>query len=98
MKNYRLQIGTIKIAAFWHEPKDGKQNGYYSLAITRSERDRDGNWHDTTIYANPTELASLICGLKQFLPIVCPPSAFEIQRTAQPTQSTSTDVGDEIPF
>lgn len=81
-KNYRVQIGTVKVAAFWNEPKQNQKNGYYSICITRSSRDRDGNWNDEKIYIMPNEMMSLIGALNEIAHVVNTPSAFESNRNA----------------
>lgn len=78
-KNYRVQIGTVKVAAFWNEPKQGQKNGYYSICITRSSRDRDGNWKDEKMYIAPNEMMVLIGALNEIAHVVNMPIAFTTQ-------------------
>ena len=85
-KNYRVQIGTVKVAAFWNEPKQGQKNGYYSICITRSSRDRDGNWNDEKMYIMPNEMMALIGALNEIAHIVNTPTAFATQSQSH-TQS-----------
>lgn len=54
-KNYQIQIGTLKVSAMYHEPKGDRKRGNYSVAITKSSKDQDGNWKDQTIYLFPEE-------------------------------------------
>lgn len=82
-KNYRVQIGTVKVAAFWNEPKQGQKNGYYSICITRSSRDRDGNWKDEKMYIAPNEMMALIGALNEIAHVVNAPTAFTTQSQAQ---------------
>lgn len=82
-KNYRVQIGTVKVAAFWNEPKQGQKNGYYSICITRSSRDRDGNWKDEKTYIAPNEMMALIGALNEIAHVVNMPTAFTTQSQAQ---------------
>lgn len=78
-KNYRVQIGTVKVVAFWNEPKQGQKNGYYSICITRSSRDRDGNWKDEKMYIAPNEMMVLIGALNEIAHVVNIPTAFTTQ-------------------
>ena len=82
-KNYRVQIGTVKVAAFWNEPKQNQKNGYYSICITRSSRDRDGNWKDEKMYIAPNEMMSLISALNEIAHVVNAPVIFTTQSQAQ---------------
>lgn len=82
-KNYRVQIGTVKVAAFWNEPKQGQKNGYYSICITRSSRDRDGNWKDEKMYIAPNEMMALIGALNEIAHVVNMPTAFTTQSQTQ---------------
>lgn len=79
-KNYRVQVGTVKVAAFWNEPKQNQKNGYYSICITRSSRDRDtGNWNDEKMYIMPNEMMALIGALNEIAHVVNMPTAFATQ-------------------
>lgn len=93
-KNYRVQIGTVKVAVFWNEPKQGQKNGYYSICITRSSRDRDGNWNDEKMYIMPNEMMALIGALNEIAHVVNMPTAFTVQSQSQ-SQSQSHAPSDD---
>ncbi len=111
-KNYRVNIGTVKGAAFWNEPKEQGKQGYFSVTLARASKDQTGEWVESKINLFPNELASMAIILQQLQRVVFQPVPFEIQRQdngyAQPaTQpaaapatvaTTSALVGDDIPF
>lgn len=110
-KNYRVNIGTVKGAAFWNEPQDQGKQGYYSIALARSQKSQSGEWVENKINLFPNELAAMITILQQLQRVVFQPVAFEIQPrqdngyaqpAAQPapaaTATTQSMVGDDIPF
>lgn len=45
--NKKIQLGTMRISAFWNEKENGR--GYYFINITKSDKDKDGNWRENTI-------------------------------------------------
>lgn len=91
-KNYRVQIGTVKVAAFWNEPKQNQKNGYYSIGITRSSRDRDGNWNDEKMYIMPNEMMALIGALNEISHVVNAPTAFTVQSQSQSHAQSDDDI------
>lgn len=58
MKNYKCKLNGLEVAYFWQDGKDGKQ-GAYSVSITRSYKDKDGNWKDQKIYLDAKEAVLL---------------------------------------
>lgn len=109
-KNYRINIGTVKGAAFWNEPKEQGKQGYYSITLARSTKDQSGNWVDSKINLFPNELASMATILQQLQRVVFQPAPFEIKSqddaaaqpaVSQPATSNAAaldTVGDDIPF
>ncbi|MBE6457594.1 MAG: hypothetical protein E7011_02185 [Alphaproteobacteria bacterium] len=109
-KNYRVQVGNVKVAAFWNEPQGQNTKGYYSCQVVRSRRDQDGQWIDEKVSLFPNELIALNACIDQLQRIITHPEAFEINRNqngaSAPAPTTQTpapapaamDVGDDIPF
>lgn len=58
MKNYKCKIKGLEVAYFWQDGKDGKP-GNYSVSVTRSFKDKDGNWKDQKIYLDAHEAVLL---------------------------------------
>lgn len=110
-KNYRVNIGNVKGAAFWNEPREQGKQGYYSVTIARSTKDQSGEWVESKINLFPNELASMAAILQQLQRVVLQPVPFEIQQrqdngytqpaSAQPATSNAAAldaIGDDIPF
>lgn len=109
-KNYRVNIGTVKGAAFWNEPKEQGKQGYYSVTLARSVKDQNGNWVESKINLFPNELTSMAAILQQLQRVVLQPVPFEIQRqdngyaqpaASQPATSNAAAldaISDDIPF
>lgn len=58
MKNYKIKLGGLEVAYLWNEGKDGKK-GYYTVALVKSYKDKDGNWKDSKIYLDADDAVVL---------------------------------------
>lgn len=108
-KNYQIQIGTLKVSAMYHEPKGDRKRGNYSVAITKSTKDQDGNWKDQTVYLFPEETFVISEMLKKIQSLFTKATEFEIKPKEQPQgvelddiDKVAGDIGmtgaDDIPF
>ena len=108
-KNYQIQIGTLKVSAMYHEPKGDRKRGNYSVAITKSTKDQDGNWKDQTIYLFPEETFVVADMLKKIQSLFLKATEFEIKPKEQPQgveldeiDKAAADIGmtdpNDIPF
>lgn len=108
-KNYQIQVGTLKVAAIYHEPKGDRKRGNYSIGITKSTKDQDGNWKDQTVYLFPEETFVVSEMLKKIQTLFTKATEFEIKPKEQ-VQTVAVDdidrvaddigmtAGDDIPF
>lgn len=82
-KNYQIQIGTLKVSAMYHEPKGDRKRGNYSVAITKSTKDQDGNWKDQTVYLFPEETFVVADMLQKMSQLFLRATEFEIKPKEQ---------------
>ena len=82
-KNYQIQVGTLKVAAIYHEPKGDRKRGNYSVAITKSTKDQDGNWKDQTVYLFPEETFVVADMLQKMSQLFLRATEFEIKPKEQ---------------
>lgn len=107
-KNYQIQVGTLKVAAIYHEPKGDRKRGNYSIGITKSSKDQDGNWKDQTVYLFPEETFVVAKMLEKIQTLFTKATEFEIKPKEQVQTVDINDIdtvaadigmtGDDIPF
>lgn len=94
-KNYQIQIGTLKVSAIYHEPKGDRKRGNYSVAITKSSKDQDGNWKDQTVYLFPEETFVVSDMLQKISQLFLRATEFEIKPKEQ-VQTVDVSQIDEV--
>ena len=92
--NKKIQLGTIRISAFWNEKENGR--GYYFVNITKSDKDKDGNWRENTIKLPLSDLLVLRDLIGRMADELIKPE--ELVARARPQQIDTTAIPDEIDF
>ena len=92
--NKKIQLGTIRISAFWNEKENGR--GYYFVNITKSDKDKDGNWRENTIKLPLSDLLVLRDLIGRMADELIKPEEFVAR--ARPQQIDTTAIPDEIDF
>lgn len=98
-KNYQIQVGSLKVAAIYHEPKGDRKRGNYSIGITKSTKDQDGNWKDQTIYLFPEETFVVAKMLEKIQTLFTRATEFEIKpkEQIQTVEASELDrIGEEL--
>lgn len=92
--NKKIQLGSIRIAAFWNEKENGR--GYYFVNITKSDKDKDGNWRENTIKLPLSDLLVLRDLIGRMADELIKPEEFASRPRTQPIDTTA--IPDEIDF
>ena len=92
--NKKIQLGTIRISAFWNEKENGR--GYYFVNITKSDKDKDGNWRENTIKLPLSDLLVLRDLMGRMADELIKPEEFASRPRTQ--QIDTTAIPDEIDF
>ena len=92
--NKKIQLGTIRISAFWNEKENGR--GYYFINITKSDKDKDGNWRENTIKLPLSDLLVLRDLIGRMADELIKPE--ELVARARTQQIDTTAIPDEIDF
>lgn len=92
--NKKIQLGSIRIAAFWNEKENGR--GYYFVNITKSDKDKDGNWRENTIKLPLPDLLVLRDLIGRMADELVKPE--ELVARARTQQIDTTAIPDEIDF
>lgn len=92
--NKKIQLGTMRISAFWNEKENGR--GYYFVNITKSDKDKDGNWRENTIKLPLSDLLVLRDLIGRMADELIKPE--ELVARARPQQIDTTAIPDEIDF
>ena len=92
--NKKIQLGTMRISAFWNEKENGR--GYYFVNITKSDKDKDGNWRENTIKLPLSDLLVLRDLIGRMADELIKPEEFAAR--ARPQQIDTTAIPDEIDF
>ena len=92
--NKKIQLGSIRIAAFWNEKENGR--GYYFVNITKSDKDKDGNWRENTIKLPLSDLLVLRDLIGRMADELIKPEEFASRPRTQ--QIDTTAIPDEIDF
>lgn len=92
--NKKIQLGTIRISAFWNEKENGR--GYYFVNITKSDKDKDGNWRENTIKLPLSDLLVLRDLIGRMADELVKPEEFASRPRTQ--QIDTTAIPDEIDF
>ena len=92
--NKKIQLGTIRISAFWNEKENG--HGYYFINITKSDKDKDGNWRENTIKLPLSDLLVLRDLMGRMADELIKPEEFVARPRTQ--QIDTTAIPDEIDF
>ena len=92
--NKKIQLGTMRISAFWNEKENGR--GYYFVNITKSDKDKDGNWRENTIKLPLPDLLVLRDLIGRMADELIKPEEFAARPRTQ--QIDTTAIPDEIDF
>lgn len=92
--NKKIQLGSIRISAFWNEKENGR--GYYFVNITKSDKDKDGNWRENTIKLPLSDLLVLRDLIGRMADELIKPE--ELVLRPRPQQIDTTAIPDEIDF
>lgn len=92
--NKKIQLGSIRIAAFWNEKENGR--GYYFINITKSDKDKDGNWRENTIKLPLSDLLVLRDLIGRMADELIKPE--ELVARPRTQQIDTTAIPDEIDF
>lgn len=92
--NKKIQLGSIRIAAFWNEKENGR--GYYFINITKSDKDKDGNWRENTIKLPLSDLLVLRDLIGRMADELVKPE--ELVARARTQQIDTTAIPDDIDF
>ena len=92
--NKKIQLGTMRISAFWNEKENGR--GYYFVNITKSDKDKDGNWRENTIKLPLSDLLVLRDLMGRMADELIKPEEFASRPRTQ--QIDTTAIPDEIDF
>lgn len=92
--NKKIQLGSIRIAAFWNEKENGR--GYYFINITKSDKDKDGNWRENTIKLPLSDLLVLRDLIGRMADELIKPEEFVARPRTQ--QIDTAAIPDEIDF
>lgn len=92
--NKKIQLGTMRISAFWNEKENGR--GYYFINITKSDKDKDGNWRENTIKLPLPDLLVLRDLIGRMADELVKPEEFVPRTRTQ--QIDTTAIPDEIDF
>lgn len=92
--NKKIQLGTIRISAFWNEKENGR--GYYFVNITKSDKDKDGNWRENTIKLPLSDLLVLRDLIGRMADELIKSEEFAARPRTQ--QIDTTAIPDEIDF
>lgn len=92
--NKKIQLGTMRISAFWNEKENGR--GYYFVNITKSDKDKDGNWRENTIKLPLSDLLVLRDLIGRMADELIKPEEFVARPRTQ--QIDTTVIPDEIDF
>lgn len=92
--NKKIQLGTMRISAFWNEKENGR--GYYFVNITKSDKDKDGNWRENTIKLPLPDLLVLRDLIGRMADELVKPEEFVPRPRTQ--QIDTTAIPDEIDF
>ena len=92
--NKKIQLGTMRISAFWNEKENGR--GYYFVNITKSDKDKDGNWRENTIKLPLSDLLVLRDLIGRMADELVKPEEFAARPRMQPIDTTA--IPDEIDF
>ena len=92
--NKKIQLGTMRISAFWNEKENGR--GYYFVNITKSDKDKDGNWRENTIKLPLSDLLVLRDLIGRMADELIKPE--ELVARPRPQQIDTTAIPDEIDF
>ena len=92
--NKKIQLGTMRISAFWNEKENGR--GYYFVNITKSDKDKDGNWRENTIKLPLSDLLVLRDLIGRMADELIKPEDFASRPRTQ--QIDTTAIPDEIDF
>lgn len=92
--NKKIQLGTIRISAFWNEKENGR--GYYFVNITKSDKDKDGNWRENTIKLPLPDLLVLRDLIGRMADELVKPEEFVARTRTQ--QIDTSAIPDEIDF
>ena len=92
--NKKIQLGTMRISAFWNEKENGR--GYYFVNITKSDKDKDGNWRENTIKLPLSDLLVLRDLIGRMADELIKPEEFASRPRTQ--QIDTTAIPDEIDF
>jgi hypothetical protein len=94
------RLGKIKATIFNKTSKDGKH--YKQVALSKSEKQQNGEWKETTLFLFPEEVAHIMAVVQAIMPeltYVAPKA-----KDTPPAQSTggweapATELNDEIPW
>lgn len=92
--NKKIQLGTMRISAFWNEKENGR--GYYFVNITKSDKDKDGNWRENTIKLPLSDLLVLRDLIGRMADELIKPEEFVARPRTQ--QINAEAIPDEIDF
>ena len=92
--NKKIQLGTMRISAFWNEKENGR--GYYFVNITKSDKDKDGNWRENTIKLPLSDLLVLRDLMGRMADELIKPEEFVARPRTQ--QIDTIAIPDEIDF
>lgn len=92
--NKKIQLGSIRISAFWNEKENGR--GYYFVNITKSDKDKDGNWRENTIKLPLSDLLVLRDLMGRMADELVKPE--ELAARPRTQQIDTTAIPDEIDF